>query len=57
VQELLGDLGEDQDQLPVLQHALMRTWDCWAQDHEGGEAIDLRHYEAIGGMSEALSRH
>ncbi len=27
VQHLLNDVGDDQDQLPVLQHALMRTWD------------------------------
>ena len=26
VQRLLNELGNDQDQLPVLQHALMRTW-------------------------------
>ena len=57
VQQLLGDLGDDQDQLPVLQHALMRTWDAWADDHGEGEPLDLRHYQAIGGMAEALSRH
>ena len=31
VLRLLNDLGNDQDQLPVLQHALMRTWDYWAE--------------------------
>lgn len=30
VQQLLNDVGNDQDQLPVPQHALMRTWDRWA---------------------------
>ena len=30
VLRLLNDVGDDQDQLPVLQHALMRTWDYWA---------------------------
>jgi hypothetical protein len=30
VQRLLNEVGSDQDQLPVLQHALMRTWDRWA---------------------------
>ncbi|HEV2705299.1 MAG TPA: hypothetical protein VGV59_05205 [Pyrinomonadaceae bacterium] len=57
VNRLLNDVGDDQDQLPILQHALMRAWDCWRADHRPGEPIDLRHYEAIGGMSEALSRH
>jgi hypothetical protein len=28
VQRLLNDLGDDPDQLPIMQHALMRTWDC-----------------------------
>jgi hypothetical protein len=27
VQRLLNDMGDDPDQFPVLQHALMRTWD------------------------------
>jgi WD40 repeat protein/energy-coupling factor transporter ATP-binding protein EcfA2 len=57
VNRLLNDVGDDQDQLPILQHALMRAWDCWRADHAEGEPIDLRHYESIGGMSDALSRH
>ena len=57
VQRLLNDVGDNPDQLPILQHAMMRTWDYWADDHEDGEAIDLHHYEATGGMEEALSRH
>ena len=31
LQRLLNDLGQQADQLPCLQHALMRTWDVWAQ--------------------------
>ncbi len=54
---LLNDVGDDPDQLPILQHALMRTWDYWETHHADGEPIDLRHYEAIGTMTEALSRH
>ena len=34
VQRLLNDMGSDQDQLPLLQHALMRTWDHWASAPE-----------------------
>ena len=26
---VLNDLGDDHDQLPLLQHALMRTWEHW----------------------------
>jgi hypothetical protein len=58
VQQLLNDLGDNPDQLPILQHALMRTWSYWSlyRDYED-ELVDLKHYEAIGTMSEALSMH
>ncbi len=57
-QQLLNDLGDNPDQLPILQHALMRTWSYWTQykDYEE-EPVDLKHYEAIGTMAEALSQH
>jgi len=54
---LLNELGDDQDQLPVLQHALMRTWTIWEHDHARGEPLDLRHLDDAGGLAEALSRH
>ena len=57
VQRLLNDLGDNPDQLPILQHSLMRTWDYWKHNAEDGEAMDLKHYEAIGTMEEALSMH
>jgi WD40 repeat protein/energy-coupling factor transporter ATP-binding protein EcfA2 len=57
VNRLLNDVGDNQDQLPILQHALMRAWDNWRADHAEGEPIDLRHYEATGGMGAALSLH
>ena len=57
VQNLLNDLGDDPDQLPVLQHALMRTWNAWRQQEDAGAEVDLSHYESIGGMATALSRH
>ena len=56
VQQLLGDAGDEPNQLPVLQHALMRTWDLRVAQGESG-ALDLPAYQATGGMSEALSRH
>ncbi len=57
VRKLLSDMGNDQDQLPILQHALMRTWDYWVENREGNEPMDLRHYQAVGRMDEALSLH
>jgi tetratricopeptide (TPR) repeat protein len=57
VNRLLNDGGDDPDQLPILQHALMRTWDYWKT--HGGERrpIDVEDYLAIGGMADALSQH
>jgi ABC-type oligopeptide transport system ATPase subunit len=57
VKKLLNDMGKNQDQLPILQHALMRTWDYWVANREEGEPMDLRHYNAVGKVSQALSQH
>lgn len=65
VLRLLNDLGDNQDQLPVLQHALMRTWDHWErhrsqhrnQDRNYDEPIDIADYEAVGTLHQALSLH
>lgn len=57
-QQLLNDLGDNPDQLPILQHSLMRTWSYWSKYKEReGEPVDIKHYEAIGTMKEALSLH
>jgi len=50
VERLLNEIGDDQDQLPVLQHALMRTW-------RPSGTMGLEEYEATGGMDKALSKH
>jgi WD40 repeat protein/energy-coupling factor transporter ATP-binding protein EcfA2 len=57
VNQLLNDVGDNPDQLPIMQHALMRTWEYWLGHRSDGEPIDIPDYNAIGGMAEALSRH
>lgn len=57
VSRLMNDVGDNPDQLPILQHALMRTWDYWAVHRRNGEPISLEHYEAVGTMADALSQH
>ena len=57
VNRLMNDVGDNPDQLPILQHALMRTWDYWAAHRRNGEPIGLDQYEAVGTMSDALSKH
>ena len=53
---LVNDVGDDPDQLSLLQHALNRTWANW---HEGGRVgpLSLVHYESIGTMAQALDKH
>jgi WD40 repeat protein len=58
VQRLLNDAGDEPDQLPVLQHALMRTWSHWrTTDPDGKRRIEVQDYEAIGGLGGALNQH
>lgn len=57
VEQLLDEVGENTDQLPVLQHSLMRTWDYWALQDNPEKAISMGDYEAIGRMEKALSDH
>jgi hypothetical protein len=53
---LVNDVGDDPDQLSILQHALNRTWACWQR--EGGHgALALPQYEAVGTMARALDEH
>lgn len=53
VQKLLNDVGDDMDQLSVLQHSLMRTY----AQLNGETEITLEHFKSAGGMKLALSKH
>jgi conflict system STAND superfamily ATPase len=70
-------VGDKSDQLPIMQHALMRTWEEWERETTGRQGdgatgqddnpqpairnpqsnqVDLLHYEAVGGIKDALSK-
>lgn len=53
---VLNELGNRSDHLPVLQHAMLRTWDAWKRSGADGP-LDLTHYEESGGLESALSKH
>ena len=70
VQQLLNDASDDTmalgqasaftdvrpDVLPVLQHALRRTFEEWRR--QGGHGpLELDHYRTIGGIEKALDQH
>jgi energy-coupling factor transporter ATP-binding protein EcfA2 len=54
---LVNDVGDNPDQLSILQHALNRTWAAWEQEDDPQKPLDLDHYQKIGTMSAALDQH
>lgn len=54
---LVNDVGDNPDQLSILQHALNRTWAYWQSHSDSAAPLDLAHYEAIGTMAYALDKH
>ncbi len=57
VEQLIDEVEDRTDQLPVLQHALMRTWIRWKELDEPERPIDYTDYSSIGTMKDAISRH
>ncbi|HUX94544.1 MAG TPA: hypothetical protein VMV47_02330 [Bacteroidales bacterium] len=57
VDVLLKDIGDRTDQLPVLQHAMMRTWNRWQELDDPERPIDKTDYDSVGTMSDAMSLH
>lgn len=54
--KVINDLGKVADELPLVQHALMRMWDYKKKSNQGAE-LDLEDYNQIGGIENALSLH
>jgi hypothetical protein len=52
---LLRSMGERGDLLPMLQHALHRTWQEWADHGRRQGDLDVVHLERIGGLSQAFT--
>jgi len=57
VQKLLNRVSDNHDQLPLLQHALMRTWEAWEQGHSDDDPVDLEHFQIAGEIEFAISKH
>jgi hypothetical protein len=55
--QIVNDMGNDPDQLPLMQHVLMRLWDR-AQVRDGkAPVLRFDDYVAEGGLRGSLSRH
>jgi hypothetical protein len=72
INRLLNESGTDPNQLPILQHALMRMWSHTSTQGECkrsnifleevpkenlGHVLTISDYESVGGLSKALSLH
>jgi WD40 repeat protein len=57
VDQLLIDMGDSPQQLPILQHALMRIWEDWRVKGDDNAPLDIIHYQACGGWAKTLSNH
>jgi hypothetical protein len=57
VARLANDMGTDSDQLPLMQHALMRLWDQHGTGEAGAPVLRLDDYIAAEGIKGSLSRH
>lgn len=53
---LVNDVGDDPDQLSLLQHALARCWAHWQASGEPSP-VEARHYDAVGTLAHALNQH
>ncbi len=52
VNHLLNETGNDPDQLPLLQHALMRLW-----ENDEDKILTLQEYQGLNGLRKALDGH
>jgi WD40 repeat protein/energy-coupling factor transporter ATP-binding protein EcfA2 len=61
VQRVLNDTSEDPDQLPIIQHAMMRCWSFASEraklKNEAQTYVSIEDYTKIGGVKDALSIH
>jgi len=58
VNRVLNEMGNDPDQLPLMQHAMMRMWRRAKEEQTGPTRLTEADYDAwIGGLKVALSAH
>jgi hypothetical protein len=59
VNRIINDAGDRPDQLPLMQHALMRTWKCAVAASGANGPVVMSHadYVKAGGIENALSLH
>ncbi|MBN2487212.1 MAG: hypothetical protein JXB34_14655 [Bacteroidales bacterium] len=57
LQGLLNSIENNHDQLPVLQHVMMRTFEFWKKHNTATAPLSIRDYISAGKIDNALSLH
>ena len=59
IDRLVDEMGINPDQLPLMQHAMSRTWASFTQRNsiQHDVSVTLADYNAIGGITNSLSHH
>ncbi|NMC36870.1 MAG: hypothetical protein GYA41_00920 [Bacteroidales bacterium] len=57
VDRIINDTWDRIDYLPVVQHALMRTWSLWKELDEPERKISFAEYESAGTIKDSISIH
>jgi formylglycine-generating enzyme required for sulfatase activity len=57
IARITNDMGTEPDQLPLMQHALMRLWEEALLHDRAAPLLRLDDYVAAGGLKASLSRH
>jgi WD40 repeat protein len=61
LQQLMLDAGDDPDQLPILQHLLMRMWTAASSSSDSridrARTLTMDHYAEVGGWKNAIEIH
>jgi WD40 repeat protein len=57
VMTILSDLNGMSGKLPVLQHAMMRTWDHWHKLYDKEKPVSMADYNSAGTIRNAVSHH
>ncbi|WP_353570870.1 AAA family ATPase [Candidatus Albibeggiatoa sp. nov. BB20] len=57
VQRILADSIKETHPLPVIQHALLQTWQYVRSTHAGNIKLTYNDYKAVGGLDGAINQH
>ena len=54
---ILEELEEVEFPLPVMQHAMMKTWDHWSEQGETDQPLSINDYQSVGPARTVINKH